>query len=79
MHLAYINHPIIGDEKYGDFAANRLFKQKYGFNKQFLHAYKIGFGDLPAPLTKLSKKEFTAEPNEEIANILTKLDNIDKE
>ena len=79
MHLAYINHPIIGDEKYGDFAANRLFKQKYGFNKQFLHAYKIGFGDLPAPLTKLSKKEFVAEPNEEIANILTKLDNINEE
>jgi 23S rRNA pseudouridine955/2504/2580 synthase len=79
VHLAYINHPIIGDEKYGDFTANRIFKQQYGFNKQFLHAYKIGFGDLPAPLTNLSKKEFTAEPNEEIANILTKLDNIDRE
>ena len=75
VHLAYVHHPIIGDEKYGDFAANRVFKQKYGFNKQFLHAYKIGFGDLPSPLTNLSRKEFTAEPNEEIAKILTKLDN----
>ena len=75
VHLAYINHPIIGDEKYGDFQANRVFKQKYGFNKQFLHAYKIGFGDLPKPLTNLSRKEFTAEPREEIANILTMLDN----
>ena len=75
VHLAYVHHPIIGDEKYGDFAANRVFKQKYGFNKQFLHAYKIGFGDLPSPLTNLSRKEFTAEPNEEIANILTELDN----
>ena len=75
VHLAYVHHPIIGDEKYGDFAANRVFKQKYGFNKQFLHAYKIGFGDLPSPLTNLSRKEFTAEPNEEIANILTQLDN----
>ena len=75
VHLAYINHPIIGDEKYGDFQANRIFKQKYGFNKQFLHAYKIGFGDLPKPLTNLSRKEFTAEPREEIANILTVLDN----
>ena len=79
VHLAYINHPIIGDEKYGNFEANRLFKNKYGFNKQFLHAYKIGFGDLPAPLNNLSRKEFTAEPNEEIANILTKLDNKDEE
>ena len=75
VHLAYINHPIIGDEKYGDFQANRVFKQKYGFNKQFLHAYKIGFGDLPKPLTNLSRKEFTAEPREELANILTMLDN----
>ena len=69
----------MGDEKYGNFEANRLFKNKYGFNKQFLHAYKIGFGDLPAPLTNLSRKEFIAEPNEEIANILTKLDNKDEE
>ena len=75
VHLAYINHPIIGDEKYGDFQANRIFKNKYGFNKQFLHAYKIGFGDLPKPLTNLSRKEFVAEPREEIANILTMLDN----
>ena len=75
VHLAYINHPIIGDEKYGDFQANRVFKNKYGFNKQFLHAYKMGFGDLPKPLTNLSRKEFTAEPREEIANILTMLDN----
>ena len=79
VHLAYINHPIIGDDKYGNFEANRIFKNKYGFNKQFLHAYKIGFGDLPAPLNNLSRKEFTAEPNEEIANILTKLDNKEEE
>ena len=79
VHMSYINHPIIGDSKYGDFDANRIFKQKYGLNTQFLHAYKIGFGDLPMPLTNLSRKEFTAPLNEEIANILTKLDNIDEE
>ena len=79
VHMAYINHPIVGDSKYGDFEANRVFKQKYGFSSQFLHAYKIGFGDLPAPLTNLSRKEFTAEPREDIAKILTKLDNIKEE
>ena len=78
VHMAYINHPIVGDSKYGDFSANRIFKSKYGFQSQFLHAYKIGFGDLPAPLTNLSRKEFVAEPNEEIANILTMLDNIEE-
>ena len=79
VHMAYIKHPIVGDSKYGNFEINRLFKQKYGFDSQFLHAYKIGFGDLPEPLTNLSRKEFTAEPNEGIANILTMLDNINED
>ena len=75
VHMAYIKHPIVGDSKYGDFEANRLFKQKYGLSTQFLHAYKMGFGDLPAPLDNLSRKEFVAEPREDIADILTMLDN----
>ena len=75
VHMAYIKHPIVGDSKYGDFEANRLFKQKYGLSSQFLHAYKMGFGDLPAPLNNLSRKEFVAEPREDIADILTVLDN----
>ena len=75
VHLSYLNHPIVGDSKYGNFNANRIFKEKYHFANQFLHAYKLGFGDLPQPLTNLSRKEFTAEPNEEIANILTMLEN----
>ena len=79
VHMAYINHPIVGDAKYGDFAANKEFKQKYGFQSQFLHAYKMGFGDLPEPLSNLSRKEFTAEPREDIANILTELDNINED
>ena len=78
VHMAYINHPIVGDAKYGNFAVNKEFKQEYGFSSQFLHAYKMGFGDLPEPLSNLSRKEFTAEPREDIANILTKLDNINE-
>ena len=79
VHMAYINHPVVGDSKYGDFAVNKEFKEEYGLNNQFLHAYKIGFGDLAYPLNNLSKREFVAEPREEIANILTKLDNINEE
>ena len=79
VHMAYIRHPIVGDSKYGDFKVNKLFKQQFGFSSQFLHAYKMGFGDLPEPLSNLSRKEFTAEPREDIANILTALDNIKEE
>ena len=79
VHMAYINHPIVGDSKYGDFEVNKAFKHQFGFSSQFLHSYKMGFGDLPAPLTNLSRKEFTAEPREDIANILTELDNINED
>ncbi len=79
VHMAYINHPVVGDSKYGNFEINKEFKEKYHFSNQFLHAYKIGFGELDYPLNNLSKKEFTAEPREEIANILTMLENINEE
>jgi 23S rRNA pseudouridine955/2504/2580 synthase len=78
VHMAYINHPVVGDSKYGNFEVNRLFKEQYHFANQFLHAYKIGFGDLKEPLNNLSRKEFVAEPREEIAKILTMLENINE-
>ena len=75
VHMAHINHPIVGDSKYGNFEANKSFKQQFGFSSQFLHAYKMGFGDLPSPLSNLSRKEFVAEPREDIVSILTMLEN----
>ncbi|NLB48763.1 MAG: RluA family pseudouridine synthase, partial [Erysipelotrichia bacterium] len=78
VHLAHINHPIVGDPKYGDLANNRLFKQQFGLAHQFLHAYKIGFGDLPTPLVHLSGQQFTAPIKERLLNILEQL-NIGKE
>ena len=75
VHMAYINHPIVGDSKYGNFEANKTFEQQFGFSSQFLHAYKMGFGDLPNPLSNLSRKEFVAEPREDIVSILTMLEN----
>ncbi len=35
----------------------------------------MGFSDLPKPLSNLSRKEFVAEPREDIASILTVLEN----
>jgi len=42
-HLADMGHPIIGDYKYGDRKANRLFRDKYGLGSQFLYAHRIVF------------------------------------
>lgn len=43
VHLAHLGHPIIGDEKYGDFELNREFAKKYHFSRMFLHAYELSF------------------------------------
>ena len=42
VHAAWLGHPIIGDERYGDFEINRGFKKK-GFKRLYLHAYKLEF------------------------------------
>ncbi len=38
VHLAHAGHPIVGDDKYGDFALNRELKQRL-----LLHAAKLSF------------------------------------
>ncbi|MCX8017850.1 MAG: RluA family pseudouridine synthase [Rhodocyclaceae bacterium] len=47
VHLAHLGHPILGDEKYGDFALNRDL-QKAGLRRMFLHAARL---DLTHPLS----------------------------
>jgi len=47
VHLAGAGHPIVGDPKYGDFAANKAFARACGFERMFLHARQLGF-DHPA-------------------------------
>jgi 23S rRNA pseudouridine955/2504/2580 synthase len=47
VHLAAIKHPILGDDKYGDFERNRQLR-KLGLKRMFLHAAKLSFAH---PLT----------------------------
>ncbi|MBV5337734.1 MAG: RNA pseudouridine synthase, partial [Deltaproteobacteria bacterium] len=42
VHCAHLGFPIVGDEKYGDFALNKAL-QKQGLKRMFLHAWKIQF------------------------------------
>ncbi len=58
-HLATINHPIIGDPKYGDKEENEYFFRKYTLRHQFLCAYKIKFEICVEPLGYLANKVFT--------------------
>ncbi len=61
-HLASIGHPIIGDGKYGAADVNGRYRRRYGVSDQLLHAYRIEFPALPAPLEELSGRSFEAEP-----------------
>ena len=45
-HLSSINHPIIGDSKYGDSSINEQFRKKAGTKRQLLHAYENGISCL---------------------------------
>lgn len=44
-HLASINHPVIGDLKYGNPKVNQVFKEKYHVQHQLLHASRVEFPD----------------------------------
>ena len=50
VHCAQAGFPIAGDDKYGDFALNKLLL-KNGLKRMFLHAWKITF---PHPLSGAS-------------------------
>lgn len=69
-HMKYINHPVVGDGKYGDFAVNKIFKNKYNFENQFLHAFKITFVNAKDELSYLNGKSFVAKLSNEEAQIL---------
>jgi len=42
VHLSHLGFPIAGDDKYGDFAANKML-MKNGLKRMFLHAHSIAF------------------------------------
>jgi 23S rRNA pseudouridine955/2504/2580 synthase len=57
-HLAMLGNPILGDDKYGDFALNKRLKKERGLKKLLLHASRLrisgerGYADMDiqAPL-----------------------------
>ena len=74
VHLANAGHAIVGDPKYGDFAANRQLQRGEGlaglrFERMFLHAKKLGV-DHPGSGERL---ELQAALPKECATLLARL------
>ena len=59
MHLAHLAHPVLGDDKYGDYELNKALR-KEGLTRMFLHARSLALAHpvggaplvLEAPLPK---------------------------
>ncbi len=73
VHMAYINHPVIGDSKYGDYELNKEIESKYGFKNQFLEAYQLDFHKLDNPLKYLSGRSFKISLNDEFLNLINNI------
>lgn len=73
-HLAYINHPIVGDKKYGRKDINKRFKEKYGLNFQLLHSYKLIFPDCMGKYKKYESMVFESKRDDLFNNILVDLE-----
>ena len=65
VHLAHAGHPIVGDDKYGDFALNRELKQRL-----LLHAARLAFRH---PITGESMKLESPLPAEMKAFVASRL------
>ena len=71
VHLAHIGIPILGDQKYGDVAANKEWR-KFGVERPLLHSHKIIFPDKISDklLLAVAGKCFTATPPDDMQKFL---------
>ena len=73
VHLSHLGFPIAGDDKYGDFACNKVL-MKQGLKRMFLHAHSIAFAH---PLTG-EPMHLTAPLPKELESFIVKLDSAAK-
>jgi len=67
-HLALTGHPLLGDDKYGDFALNKKLKAQFGLKGLCLHASHLVIPPLPGLLP--AGLDVTAEPPESFSHFL---------
>jgi len=70
VQCARHGHPIAGDDRYGDFTANRYLQSEVGLKRMFLVAYKLTFSH---PRTG-KRMRFEATLHPELASVLERLE-----
>lgn len=71
-HLASVGHPVVGDYKYGSREINDFWQNKYHIKNQMLHSWKMIFPKMQDGFEAMSNKEITAEPPQEMKEIIEK-------
>jgi 23S rRNA pseudouridine955/2504/2580 synthase len=69
VHLEFYDHPLLGDERYGDGEANRAAR-KLGLQRLFLHAQSIAFPDSSG-----NELHFTSPLADDLEQFLNRLGN----
>jgi len=64
-HFSSIGKPVIGDMLYGDKTINKLYRERFGLRRQFLHCIRISFAD-PSQPRRLQIKAPLSEDLEEV-------------
>ena len=68
VHMAHINHPILGDRKYGNFAVNRALRN---ITRPMLHAWQLEFPEkVHDSLSEAAGKKFTAQIPDDMKNFI---------
>lgn len=70
-HLAAMGHPILGDPKYGDPAANEKIRGDIGLRGQMLWCCRVEFPLLEGDLSGLSGRVITCDPPRIYREIIT--------
>ncbi len=70
--LAHLQHPVLGDKRYGNFDKNRFFDREYGLKRLYLHAAEISFYLEHAD----QHYHFKAPVPTELQKVLTQLESI---
>jgi tRNA pseudouridine65 synthase len=68
-HLRHIDHPIIGDVRYGKAQHNRMFRRRFALERTALHAERVR---LPHPITRVPL-EVVAPLSDDLRNMLDSL------
>ncbi|HEY2990672.1 MAG TPA: RluA family pseudouridine synthase [Candidatus Binatia bacterium] len=68
LHFAELGHPVVMDDKHGNFDFNVRFGRTYGLRRQFLHAAMIAFSH------RGKKQKWSAELPEELGSVLKRLE-----